>query len=247
MLGRATSPAQEIAMSAIRCCPYLRPLAALALGALAATATADEQRTTAMLWGSALEGTVQVGPGTADFDLSLEDILNVLDGSLSLRHDARGADRGWYAEYIFNDLKREASGALGERQANMEQEILELGVSRPIGEGWEVYGGARWEAVDMSIDFALLPTATDRMDWVDALLGVRWSRESAGSRYWARGDVAGGGSDGAFLLEAGGAWGFGDDWEFTLAYRMLDTEVGDGAMLIDLSQTGMVIGISKGW
>lgn len=224
------------------------PLPTLALIALlAAPAGADGQCTSVMLWGSALDGTLQVGGGSADIDMSLEDILNVLDGSITLRHESRGADRGWYAEYVFNDLKQEASGTLGERQVNLEQEILELGMSVPFADSWEVYGGVRWEKVDNSIDFALLPTAAAKVDWTDALLGVRWQRESERSRWWARGDVAGGGSEGAYLLEAGGAWGFGEGWEFSLAYRALDTAYEDGPLRLDLLQSGAVLGVSKDW
>jgi hypothetical protein len=218
-------------------------LAALASG----TALADDQRTGAMMWGSALDGTLEVGAASAEIDMSLEDILNVLDGSIALRHESRGASRGWYAEYIFNDLKQEASGALGERQANLQQEILELGMSMPFADAWEVYGGVRWETVDQSIEFAVLPTARASMDWTDALLGVRWQRSSSHSRWWARGDVAGGGSDGAFLVEAGGAWRFGDGWEMSLAYRALDTSYQEAATSLDLMQSGAVLGVSKDW
>ena len=221
--------------------------AAILVALTSGVALADEQRTTAMLWGSALDGTLEVGAASAAIDMSLEDILNVLDGSIALRHESRGASRGWYAEYIFNDLKQEASGTLGERQANLEQEILELGLSKPFAEAWEVYGGVRWETVDNSIDLAVLPTARASMDWTDALLGVRWQRESAHGRWWARGDVAGGGSDGAFLVEAGGAWRFGERWEFSLAYRALDTSYQEASSSLDLLQSGVVVGISKDW
>lgn len=225
-----------------------RLIAATALAALASgTALADGQRTSVMMWGSALDGTLEVGAASAAIDMSLEDILNVLDGSIALRHESRGASRGWYAEYIFNDLKQEADGALGVQQANLQQEILELGMSLPFADAWEVYGGVRWETVDQSIEFALLPTARSSMDWTDALLGVRWQHDAEGSRWWARGDVAGGGSEGAFLLEAGGAWRFGDGWEFSLAYRALDTSYEDGLTRLDLLQSGAVLGFAKDW
>lgn len=227
------------------------PKTSVAIAALAslasASALADGQRTSVMMWGSALDGTLEVGAATATIDMSLADILNVLDGSIALRHESRGASRGWYAEYIFNDLKQEADGAFGVQQANLQQEILELGMSMPFADGWEVYGGVRWETVDQSIEFALFPTARASMDWTDALLGVRWQRESERSRWWARGDLAGGGSDGAYLLEAGGAWAFGEGWEFSLAYRALDTAYEDGPLRLDLLQSGAVLGVSKDW
>jgi hypothetical protein len=218
------------------------------LCALVSTAAlAEGQRTTAMLWGSAIEGTLQVGGGTAEFDMSVEDILNVLDGSITLRHESRGAARGWYAELVFNDLKQTVTGTLGERQANLEQTIFELGLSQPIAEGWEVYGGARWESVDNSIEFIALPTVAAGTDWADAVLGVRWHRDSDASRWWMRGDIAGGGSDGAYLLEAGGAWRFGGAWELSLAYRLLDTKVEDNLVFFDLQQSGAVFGVAREW
>ena len=220
-------------------------LAALVLAS--GTASADQQRTSAVLWGSALNGTLQVGPGSAEFNMSVEEILNVLDGSITLRHESRGESRGWYAEFIYNDLKKDVTGALGERQANLQQTIVELGLSMPIGEGWEVYGGARWETIDNSIEFTALPTATGGTDWADAVLGVRWSRDGESSRWWARGDLAGGGSDGAYLFEAGGAWRFASTWEVSLAYRMLNTEFGDPNVLLDLEQAGMVFGVVREW
>ena len=225
-----------------------RSLALLAAATIASPAAfADDHRTSVMLWGSALEGTLAVGGGSVDIDMSLEDILNVLDGSIALRHESRGATRGWYAEFIFNDLKQSATGALGERQANLEQTLFEIGMSQAIADEWEVYGGARWETLDSSIDFAVLPSVGASVDWADAVLGLRWQRESATSRWWLRGDVAGGGSDGAFLLEAGGAWRFDDGWGISLAWRALDTSYEDGAVRLDLLQNGAVIGVSKDW
>lgn len=213
----------------------------------AVAAGAAEQRTSAMLWGSALDGTMHIGPATAEFDLSVAEILDVLDGSITLRHESRGEARGWYAELVYNDLKKDVTGTLGERQANMQQTIVELGMSMPFADGWEVYGGARWESVDNSIEFIALPDAVAGSDWADAVLGVRWQRAGEGSRWWARGDLAGGGSSGAYLFEAGGAWGFAEAWELSLAYRMLNTEFDSGALFLDLEQHGMVIGVAREW
>lgn len=225
-----------------------RSLALLAAALLASPAAlADEQRTSFMLWGSALDGEMQLGPASGELSMSLEDVLNVLDGSITLRHDALGESFGWYAEYVFNDLKQEADTLGGVAQANLEQEILEVGFSKPLNGSWDGYAGLRSESIDMSLDFPLLPTAAGDASWVDVLVGVRWHHESSGSRWWARGDIAGGGSDGAWLLEAGGAWRFGESWEFSLAYRALDTEYGEGAFAIDLLQHGAVLGVSKAW
>jgi hypothetical protein len=216
--------------------------------ALASTAApAAEQRTSAMLWASALEGSFATGGGSADINMSLEEILNVLDGSITLRHESRDAARGWYAEFVYNDLKKDASGAAGERQLNMQQTIIELGMSKPIADDWEVYGGARWETLDNSIDFIALPSQSTSIDWADAVLGVRWQRASSSSRLWLRGDVAGGGSDGAFLFETGGAWRFAQGWEFMLAFRAFDSSYDDGSHSVDLLQSGAIIGVTRDW
>lgn len=214
---------------------------------LPGSAAAADERTSAMLWGSALNGSVRIGAATADFDVSVAEIIEVLDGSISLRHESRGADRGWYAEFVFNDLKKDTVGTLGERQANLEQTIFELGMTQPIDESWELYGGARWESVDNSIDFNLLPSVSAGTDWADVVLGVRWHRGSDRNRWWVRGDVAAGGSDGAWLFEAGGAWTFAETWEVTLAYKILTTEFADSSYLVDLEQGGMVLGVGVNW
>ena len=228
------------------CTPFL-PTAFLVLAFTSGIALADGQRTTAMLWGSALNGTLQVGPGAAEFHMSVEDILNVLDGSITLRHESAGETLGWYAELVYNDLKRETSGLSGERQANLQQTIFELGMTRPLAAEWDLYAGLRSEAVDNSIEFTALPTASSHADWIDVLAGFRWHRESDASRWWARGDLALGGSDGAYLVEAGGAWRFAEVWEVSLAYRMLNTELDSGTMLLDLEQGGLVIGVAREW
>lgn len=221
--------------------------ALLALALLSGAAQAAEQRTSASVWASALGGTLQVGPGSADFDMSVGEILDVLAGTITLRHESRGETRGWYAELIYNHLEQGISGVLGERQTDVTQRIVELGVSHPLADDWDLYGGVRWVQVDSSIEFIVLPTANARTDWGDAVLGVRWHRENAGSRWWARGDAAGGGSGGAYLIEAGGAWRFAEAWELSLAYRMLDTRFEDGAILLDLQQVGAVIGVTRVW
>jgi hypothetical protein len=231
----------------------MRPKSRLLTAALAALALADgaalaaEQRTSASLWGSGLEGTLQVGPGAVDFDVSVQELLAVLEGSITLRHEARGEARGWYAELVYNDLKKLTDGPLGERTARMQQTIVELGLSQPIAEDWELYGGARWETVDNSIEFVALPAATASTDWADAVLGVRWHTESEGGRWWARSDIAGGGSDGAFLIELGGARRFAEVWEFSFAYRLLDTRFEEGQLFLDLQQSGAILGVARYW
>lgn len=221
---------------------------ALVLLALASgSAAADGQRSSVMLWASALQGTLQHGGGTAEMDMGLQEILNVLDGSITLRHESRGKARGWYAEFIINDLKRPASGAFGERQVNMEQTIYEAGLSLPFGEGWETYGGLRWEKVDNSIDFTALPTASAGADWTDVVLGVRYDQGFDGGRWWARGDVAGGESDGSYLAEFGGALRFRESWEVSFAYRALETNYEDPGISINLLQSGLVLAVSRDW
>lgn len=220
---------------------------ALACGA----AQAAEQRTSASLWGSGLEGRLQVGPGNVEFDVSVQELLAVLDGSITLRHESRGAERGWYAEVVINNLKKLVDGPVGEQTARLEQTIAELGFSQSIDERWDVYGGLRWEEVNTSIEFAVLPTTSASTDWTDVLLGVRWHAEDENGRWWVRGDVAGdvsgSGSDGALLFEVGGARRFAGDWEFSFAYRLLDTRFEDGAMFLDLQQSGALLGITRVW
>ncbi len=223
------------------------PTALLLLALASGSAVADDQRSSVMLWASALQGTIQTGGGTANMEMSLQDILKVLDGSITLRHESLGEDRGWYAEFVINDLKRPASGALGERQVNMEQTIVEAGFTLPIAEGWRTYGGARWEQVDNSIDFSVLPTVSAGADWTDVVLGVRYDQGSDGGRWWARGDVAGGESDGAYLVEFGGALRFRTEWEISIAYRALDTNYDDAGTSVDLLQSGVVLAVSRDW
>lgn len=219
---------------------------ALCLAAMAAAATAgaaEPPRISAQLWASSLEGSTRFGVVSIPIEASFAELFEVFDGGLMLRYEHGGDGWGFYGEALLNDLKHSSQIPGGIAQVNARQLIVELGLRRPLAAQWDVYGGLRHQEMDNSVDFTSAPSQGAGATWQDLLVGARWHLEEGAWRGWARGDW-GGGSSSPWLLEAGAAWRFAPRWELLVSYRVLESDYSDAGFAWDVSQSGMIIGMS---
>jgi hypothetical protein len=105
-----------------------------------------------------------------------------------------------------------------------------------------VYGGLRFQSVETKIE---LPAARidDKEEWVDAMLGARWTPLVSDTwLLWARADAGGGSSDLIWLAEAGGGFRWGTRWGVYAAYRILSTDYEHAGFVYDMDQSGLLFG-----
>jgi hypothetical protein len=152
---------------------------------------------------SSIEGDASVGRATGvNVDVDMSDILEVLELAGMLHFEAH-SDNGWgiALDYGFMDLNADISGSRGGVvDADVHQGVLEALLVRRSefrGGRLDVLGGFRWwdNDIDVAVDPAILPGTTEfsvKEDWIDLVLGVRWSRPI--NDQWTmqlRGDIGG--------------------------------------------------------
>lgn len=152
---------------------------------------------------SSIEGDASIGRVTGvDVGVDMSDILEVLDIAAMAHFEAHHSN-GWGValDYGFMDLRADISGPRGGvLDAQVHQGVFEALLVRQSqsSEGQlEYLVGIRWwdNDIDVDIDPAILPgTASFSVeeDWVDLVLGARWS--SPINDRWTlklRGDIGG--------------------------------------------------------
>jgi opacity protein-like surface antigen len=201
-----------------------------------------ERELTAVLWASGLEGTQSVGPVSVDVDAAFSDLLEFVDAGGALRMTAQRDEIGWFIEASYVELSDEIAGAV---DTEFGQTIAEGGLSYDIAEHFAVYGGARYQALDLEIRLAASQTIRRDTDWVDAIAGIRWMPRLGNAWVpWVRGDIGTGGSDFQWLAEAGVTWRLADTWSTQVAYRALDVDYESDGFAYDMRQSGLMLGLS---
>jgi hypothetical protein len=201
------------------------------------------------VWGTGLEGTQAFGPfPPIELDASVGDLVEFLDAGGSLRFEARSNPWGWYVEGNYFRLEHEKTIMTGTISAVVKQTIGEAGIIHRINDKAEAYLGTRYQSVDTRIDFPLVGTGEGDPDWMDGILGVRWTpvRSDLGA-VWVRADIGTGGSNFTWLAEVGGAYRFNKTWSVVAAYRYLDTDFESSAFTWDMVQSGFGIGAGISW
>jgi hypothetical protein len=189
-----------------------------------------------------IEGDAGVGRVTgADLDVDFDDILDNLDSAFMIAMEAHHAS-GWgiLLDYGFMDLSKKGNGPLGGViDADVRQGILELVAARrfDLENGYyELFGGIRWweNDIDVEVDPVALPgtvTASVDEDWVDPVIGVRFTRPM--KEKWKlvlRGDVGGFGAGSDFTASAhcGINYSFSETVSLTAKYKALWVDYEDG-------------------
>ncbi len=214
---------------------------------LVLSATADAQdwsfELEPYMLGSSIKGDTTVGRAAGvEIDVDLSDILEVLDiggmGHFEAHHSS-----GWGAilDYGFMDLSDDISGPSGGVvRAKVRQGVFEalLARRRQLGNGYVDYlVGVRWwdNDIDVTIDPVALPgsaTANVEEDWVDLIVGARWTNPL--NDRWTfrfRGDIGGLGLEADFTtsVSAGFRYQISDGIDLDLQYKALWVDFEDGS------------------
>ena len=215
------------------------------------------------LLGSSINGSAGMGrvSGIA-VDVSFSDILENLQMAGMLHFEAQHRN-GWgmILDYGFVDLGADTSvGFGGVIDASIRQGVLEALATRQIGSGsgtLEVLAGIRWWDNKVKASFDPLiwngsVSASINEDWVDPVVGLRWS--SALSDRWQlqlRGDVGGlgVGSDFSWGASATAFYKMNDRFDLEFGYKAVDVDyesgdaADDGYFAYDATMHGPLLGL----
>lgn len=212
---------------------------------------------------SSIEGHASIGRATGvDVDVDMSDILEVLDIGFMGHFEAHHSN-GWGValDYGFMNLSADISGPRGGVvDAEIHQSVLEALLIRrnqSASGHLEYLIGIRWwdNDIDVDIDPAVLPGTASfdvEEDWVDLVLGVRWSNPVNDKwTFKLRGDVGGFGleSDFTSAVSAGFHYEMGETIDLDLQYKAtwVDFETGSrgepGFFEYDTVTHGPIIGV----
>lgn len=219
-------------------------LAVLALCATTDTRAAEEwsYEIIPFLWAAGIDGREGVNGSVADVSASFEDLLEFVNIGAAMRVSARRPPVGWFGEASFVELEDTVGTSLGTVRVKSSQTFAEGGLSYEFNSALAVYGGLRFQSLDTRID-----TASEHLgetkDWIDAIVGARWTPIVSDHWVaWTRTDIGGGSSDLVWLAEGGVGYRWTQRWGAYLAYRLLDTDYEQGGFLYDVRQQGLMLG-----
>lgn len=195
------------------------------------------------LWAAGLDGREGFGNVVGDVHADFNDLIEFVDIGVSLRVTARRPPVGWFGEASYVRIKDDVDTvSLGPVRFSTTQTFAEGGLLYELSSAFAVYGGLRFQGLDMELS-ASAGRLDDTQEWIDGIVGARWT--PLVSDYWvawARGDVGGGSSDLVWLAEVGAGYRWNDQWGAYLAYRILDTDYEHGNFVYDMKQSGLLFG-----
>ncbi len=206
-------------------------------------------------WAQGLDGDVGARGLTAPADVSFDDILNNLDfaamGAVEISHGRWS----FIADINYADLGADYDGRFGgsghvDFQQFLGNFLVSYEVMKSDSFKFDVYGGARVNALALDIDFTgpkggKLGVSEDE-SWVDPVIGARFQAE-LGKSFFVRalGDIGGFGisSDLTWQAMAGLGYHFNNQCSVLLAYRAIGTDYSNDGFTYDVTASGPVIGL----
>jgi len=207
---------------------------------------------------SSMSGTAQIGRTPAlEIDMDFGDILEKLEIG-AMAHFEAHHESGWgvWLDYGFMDLSSDLSGPVGGvTDVGIRQGILEVfGMYRQeLSAGYIDYlAGIRWWDNDIDVSHSALPLAANvEEDWVDLVVGARWTMPLNESwKFSVNGNVGGLGSDLSLSGAVGVKYVISDLLDLDLQYKALwaDYESGTrgeaGYFAYDSTTYGPIIGLN---
>lgn len=213
-------------------------------------------------WLAGQKGTVATLPGLppADIDISFaDDILGNINGALMLVGEARKGSFGFSMDVAYTDIESDAA-IPGQYFSTITSQTKTWMVSaagfyrlletdRAFLDG---LGGLRYWSVDSELSLSGGPLGTlgidNREDWVDPIVGLKGRTMLGPSKFFLNGFfiVGGFGAGSDFMWD--GNLNLGYQWTDTIAttigYRYLDVDYDNDGFLYDVSQDGLVLGLS---
>ncbi len=191
------------------------------------------------LWAAGLDGRVSFNGPPVDVAASFEDLVDFANVGAAMRVTARRPPVGWFAEASWIETQNHVATGL----LTTVQTMAEGGLIYEFDAALAMYGGVRYQSVEGTLDFSPSGRSRHSEEWLDGLVGARWTPlTSQNWVIWARGDVGAGSSDLVWLLEAGGGYRWDVRWAAYMAYRVLDTDYGHTGFLYDVQQSGLLLG-----
>ncbi len=204
-----------------------------------------------------LDGKTGIAPVYSDIDISFDDILDNLDGSLSGAFEARYDRWTITADLIWIKLSDSsyptANSYLG---LELQQYMGSLTVGYELFNNdctrLEILGGAALTSLDVDVDLFTprLPTTTRYASgsetWIDPVVGLRL-RHKLSERWglFATGVYGGFGvsSDEYWQAMGGIAYRLTEHSTIALAYRAISVDYQDGRFLYDATASGPTLGV----
>jgi opacity protein-like surface antigen len=229
---------------------------ALALVSTPAVAAEWKHEFAPYVWGSAMEGTVGIGPVSAEAEMSFSDILDDLEFGFMGAYRASRDRYSIAVDAIYMGLGATEKGPGGALKADIDvdQIGLEADFGYAVGERVTLFGGLRYVSLDAELrvtgPLGNELTASEEQDWVDPVVGAIYSWPFADQ--WTlnlRGDIGGFGvgSDFAWQGMATLRWQFSPRTSLGIAYRYLDMDYEDGKgsdyFKYDMATSGPAMGV----
>lgn len=208
------------------------------------------------LWGSAMEGTVGIGPVSAEAEMSFSDILDDLEFGFMGMYRASRDRYSITVDAIYMGLGATEKGPGGALKADIDvdQIGLEADFGYAVGDRVTLFGGLRYVSLDADLrvtgPLGNELSASEGQDWVDPVIGAIYSWPFSDD--WTlnlRGDIGGFGvgSDFAWQGMATLRWQFSPRTALGVAYRYLDMDYEDGRgsdyFKYDMATSGPAMGV----
>lgn len=206
---------------------------------------------TPYLWAAGIDGSASVANVSADLSADFEDIVNVLQGGVLLRVEAKSGSNGLFGDLVFLALEeedaRDTTG--GTLEADLDSLIVEGGYRRYTGDAFAIDIGVRYWDFETELTPAVIPAASSSRDWVDGFIGAHFESDLGEHWDWVlRGNVGAGGSDLALGFEADLRREFANGNRMTVGFRYLDISYEDSSGAaptdLDLAFAGLTVGYS---
>lgn len=211
------------------------------------------------------QGTSTINGFSADIDLDLGEVLDILQGAISARYEGWRGDWGLIVEGYYvgigDDVTLPASTT--NIDVNTEQAFVTLQGAYRFAHGrngagrkyaWDVAAGVKYNSITQDIDITGGPFLSlgGTEDWFEPVVSLRYAVEI--SRDWvfgARADLSGfgvGGDDLQYLALAGFQWNKWDRTGLRFGYQFygidFSTTRSNGPFAYDVDQHGPYLGLT---
>jgi len=213
-------------------------------------------------WLSGQKGTLATLPGlpAADVDIDFyDDILGNINGSFALIGEARKGRVGVVTDISYSDIEDDDAtpGPLFSTLTSRTKTWIAsmAGFYRMIeqdGAFLDGMAGLRYWSVDSSLKLGagILPAreSSHREDWLDPIVGLKGLMPLGASKFFVSGSLVLGGFGVGSDFMWDGSINLGYQWTAafatTIGYRYLDVDYDEDDFLYDVSQDGLVLGLS---
>lgn len=212
------------------------------------------------------QGTSTIDGVSGDIDLSLSEVLDLLQGAASVRYEGWNGDWGiqsdLYYVYIGEDGNLPGPAA-ADLELDVRQTYLTLAGSYRFAKGVNSGGnnyaadvsfGVKWNRLKQEINFGspISRTLGGTEEWIEPMIGLRYAVDlNEDWRLGARVDLSGFGVNGddlQYVVLAGADWSAWENVHLRFGYQFygidFSTETSSGTFAYDVDQHGPYIGLA---